>query len=141
PPSRRNFVQRLPPTRFVARMIAWSMKHLPQSVLRPFLMSFLTTALGPSPDLLRQGGILVNKLGRRFTNELGKPAADVALQPEKLAWILMDGEVAGKFEQWPYFVSTAPGVAYAYLKDYQRNRPDIFHRADTLEGLAESMGG
>ncbi|NGM87033.1 FAD-dependent oxidoreductase [Parapusillimonas sp. SGNA-6] len=140
PPSRRNFVQRLPPTRFVARMIAWSMKHLPQSMLRPFLMSFLTTALGPSPDLLRHGGILVNKLGRRFTNELGKPAADVALQPEKLAWILMDGEVAGKFEQWPYFVSTAPGVAYAYLKDYQRNRPDIFHRADTLEGLAESMG-
>lgn len=140
PPSRRNLVQRLPPSRFVARMIAWSMGHLPQKVLRPFLMSFLTTALGPSPDLLRQGGILINKLGRRFTNELGKPAADVALQPEQMAWILMDEAVASKFEQWPYFVSTAPGVAYAYLKDYQRNRPDIFHRASTLQGLANSMG-
>lgn len=140
PPTRRNLVQRLPPSRFVARMIAWSMKRLPQAVLRPFLMSFLTTALGPSPDLLRQGGILVNKQGRRFTNELGKPAADVALQPDKVAWILMDGAMASKFEQWPYFVSTAPGVAYAYLKDYQRNRPDIFHRADTLESLADSMG-
>lgn len=140
PPTRRNLVQRLPPSRFIARMIAWSMGHLPQAVLRPFLMSFLTTALGPSPDLLRQGGILINKLGRRFTDELAKPAADVALQPDKVAWILMDEAVASEFEQWPYFVSTAPGVAYAYLKDYQRNRPDIFHRASTLEGLAESMG-
>lgn len=140
PPSRRNLVHRLPPSRFVARMIAWAMGHLPQAVLRPFLMSFLTTALGPSPGLLRQGGILINKLGRRFTNELGKPAADVALQPEKVAWIVMDEAVASKFEQWPYFVSTAPGVAYAYLKDYKRNRPDIFHRASTLQGLADSMG-
>lgn len=140
PPSRRNLIQRLPPSRFLAQLIAWSMGHLPQAVLRPFLMSFLTTALGPSPDLLRQGGILVNKLGRRFTDELGSPAADVALQPEKVAWIVMDEAVASKFKQWPYFVSTAPGVAYAYLKDYQRNRPDIFHRASTLQGLADSMG-
>jgi len=140
PPSRRSLVQYLPPFRFIARAIAWSMGHLPQAVLRPFLMSFLTTALGPSPDLLRQGGILINKLGHRFTNELGKPASDVALQPEKVAWILMDEAVASKFERWPYFVSTAPGVAYAYLEDYRRNRPDIFHRADTLQGLANSMG-
>ena len=140
PPTRRNLVQRLPPSRSIARVIAWSMGHLPQAMLRPFLMSFLTTALGPSPDLLRQGGILINKSGRRFTDELGKPAADVALQPDKVAWILMDESIASKFEQWPYFVSTAPGVAYAYLKDYQRNRPDIFHRASTLQGLADSMG-
>ena len=140
PPTRRNLVQRLPPTRFVAQSIAWAMKHLPQKVLRPFLMSFLTTALGPSPDLLREGGILVNRKGCRFTDELGKPAADVALQPGKVAWIVMDGATAARFRQWPFFVSTAPGVAYAYLKDYERNRPDIFHHADTLEGLARSMG-
>lgn len=140
PPTRRNLVQRLPPARFIARPVAWAMKHLPQRVLRPFLMSFLTTALGPSPDLMRQGGILVNKQGRRFTDELGAPAADVARQPDKVAWIVMDEAIAGKFKQWPFFVSTAPGVAYAYLKDYQRNRPDIFHRASTLEGLADSMG-
>ena len=140
PPSRRNFVQRLPPSRFFARMIAWSMGHLPQAVLRPFLMSFLTTALGPSPGLMRQGALLINKQGRRFTNELGSPAADVALQPEKVAWIVMDEALAGKFKKWPYFISTAPGVAYAYLKDYQRNRADIFHRGETLPQLAASMG-
>lgn len=140
PPTRRNLVQRLPPASAIARPIAWAMKHLPQKVLRPFLMSFLTTALGPSPDLLRQGGILINQQGRRFTDELGAPAADVARQPNKIAWIVMDEAMASKFKQWPFFVSTAPGVAYAYLKDYERNRPDIFHRATTLEGLADSMG-
>jgi len=140
PPSRRNPIERLPPLRGVARLIAWSMGHLPQVILRPFLMSFLTTALGPSPDLLREGAILVNKRGQRFTDELGSPAGDVALQPEKVAWFVMDEALASKFSQWPYFVSTAPGVAYAYMKDYQRNRRDIFHRAGTLQGLADSMG-
>lgn len=139
PPSRRNFIQYLPPSRFIARLTAWSMEHLPQVILRPFLMSFLTTALGPSPELFQQGGILINKLGDRFTNELESPAADVALQPDKIAWIVMDATTANKFRQWPYFVSTAPGVAYAYLKDYQRNRPDIFHQGDTVQALADSM--
>ena len=140
PPTRRNLVQLLPPARPIARLIAWSMAHLPQAVLRPFLMRFLTTALGPSPELLRQGGVLVNKLGCRFTDELGTPNADVARQPDKVAWIVMDETIAGKFRRWPFFVSTAPGVAYAYLNDYRRNRPDIFHRARTVEGLGVSMG-
>ena len=47
PPTRANFVQKLPPLRPVAQAIAWSMNVLPQWILRPFLMSFLTTALGP----------------------------------------------------------------------------------------------
>lgn len=140
PPSRANLVQRLAPTRLVGQVIAWAMKHVHQKIQRPFLMSFLTTALGPSPDLLRQGAILVNQEGQRFTDELGTPSADVARQPGKLAWIVMDAATAHKFRQWPYFVSTAPGVAYAYLKDYQRNRADIFHCESTLDGLASSMG-
>ena len=37
-------------------------------------------------------------------------------------------------------MSTASGVAYAYMKDYKRNRPDIFHRANSLNELAEKMG-
>ena len=140
PPSGRNLVQRLPPSRIIARLIAWSMRHFPQAILRPFLMSFLTTALGPSADLMRQGALLINKLGQRFTNELDNPAADVALQPDKVAWIVMDGAIADKFREWPYFISTAPGVAYAYMKDYQRNRPDIFHRASSFQELAERIG-
>lgn len=140
PPTRANVIQRLPPARPLAQLIAWSMGVLPQWILRPFLMSFLTTALGPSPELFREGAVLVNGEGRRFTDELAKPAYDTAKQPGRVAWILFDRAAAEKFAAWPYFVSTAPGVAYAYLKDYRRNRADIFHEADTLKGLAASMG-
>lgn len=140
PPPRANFVQRLPPARVVARTIAWSMRVLPQWLLRPFLMSFLTTALGPSPEIYRQGGVLINKRGERFADEIDNPNAAVALQPDHIAWIVFDHEIARKFTAWPYFISTAPGVAYAYLADYRRNRADIFHRADTLAELAACMG-
>lgn len=140
PPTRANFIRSLPPAKHLAELIAWSMNVLPQWILRPFLMSFLTTALGPSPDLFKQGAILVNRNGERFTDELGKPAYPVAAQPERIAYIVFDDELAQTFESWPYFVSTAPGVAYAYLKDYRRNRADIYHESDTLAGLAASMG-
>lgn len=139
PPTRANFIQRLPPAKPLAELIAWSINVLPQWILRPFLMSFLTTALGPSPDLFKEGAILVNNRGERFTDELGRPAYDVAMQPDRIAYIVFDDALAEKFEGWPYFVSTAPGVAYAYLKDYRRNRSDIYHEADTLNGLAGSM--
>ena len=140
PPTRPNFIQKLPPTKFIAKMIAWSMGHMPQWILRPFLMSFLTTALGPSPDLYKEGAILINKNGQRFTDELGKPNLFTAKQPDRIAWIVFDEKLAQKFSGWPYFVSTAPGVAYAYLADYRRNRADIYHQSDSIEGLAASMG-
>lgn len=139
PPMRANFVQRLPPSKPVAQAIAWSMNVLPQWILRPFLMSFLTTALGPSPDLFKEGAILINSRGERFTDEIAQPAHAVPKQPERFAFIVFDDALAEKFESWPYFVSTAPGVAYAYLKDYRRNRRDIYHQADTVAGLADSM--
>ena len=139
-PTRPNLLQKLPPTRWIATGIAWSARHLPQWILRPFLMSFLTTAVSPSVDLYREGGILVNNRGERFTDELDKPNKDTARQPDRVAWIVFDRTVAAKFSAWPYYISTAPGVAYAYLDDYRRNRPDIFHKADTLAALAASMG-
>jgi len=139
-PTRANLLQRLPPTKVIAQLIAWSTKWLPQWILRPFLMSFLTTAVSPSADLYREGAVLINKNGQRFTNELDKPNKDMAKQPERVGWIVMDSTVAKKFSAWPYYISTAPGVAYAYLDDYRRNRADIFHTSPTLKGLAESMG-
>ena len=140
PPTRPNLIRMLPPLKPLALLIAWMMGALPQWMLRPFLMSFLTTALGPSPDLYAEGAVLINKDGARFTDELAKPNLDVAKQPERIAWIVFDAAIAQKFSAWPHFVSTAPGVAYAYLADYRRNRADIFHRADTLEALAAGMG-
>lgn len=140
PPRRRKLLQLLPPHRWLALIMRWSFDHLPPALLRPFVMSFLTTALGPSVDLFKRGAILVNKEGKRFVDELDRPGRMVPLQPDREAFIILDGRLAAEFSAWPYFVSTAPGVAYAYLDDYRRNRKDIFHKASTVEGLAAAMG-
>jgi succinate dehydrogenase/fumarate reductase flavoprotein subunit len=139
-PTRSNMLQKLPPTTWIAKLIAWSATCLPQWILRPFLMSFLTTAVSPSMDLYTQGSVLINKNGQRFTDELDKPNKDMARQPERVGWVVFDESIATKFSAWPHYISTAPGVAYAYIDDYRRNRPDIFHKSESLAGLAASMG-
>ena len=139
PPRTSNLSQRLPPLPMLASFMAWSLDHMPSSLLRPFIMSFVTTALAPSPSLFDAGALLVNKDGTRFTDERDQPAFAVAEQPDKIAYILLDAGMARKFEAWPNFISTAPGVAYAYLADYRRNRPDVFARGATLDALAQAL--
>jgi len=136
PPVRTTFVRRLPPWPVLARSMEWAMDHVPQFLLRPFIMSFLTTALAPSPKLFEQGAILVNRDGRRFCDELDAPALALPDQRDKIAYIVIDGRMALQFSAWPHFVSTAPGVAYAYVPDYRRNRPDVYTQADTVAKLA-----
>jgi len=140
PPARETLVRRLPPWRALAGVMAWSLDHLPQALLRPFVMSFVTTALAPSPGLFEAGAVLVNRKGERFCEERDQPALALPDQPDRVAWILMDEAIAARFSAWPNFISTAPGVAYAYLPDYRRNRKDVFHVSPTLSGLAGKIG-
>jgi len=140
PPQREGLVRRLPPWPALAAFMAWSLDHMPPALLRPFVMSFVTTALAPSPALFEAGAVLVNRQGERFCDEQGEPALALPDQPDGQACILLDEKIAQKFSAWPNFVSTAPGVAYAYLADYRRNRKDVFHSAPTLAGLAERIG-
>jgi succinate dehydrogenase/fumarate reductase flavoprotein subunit len=139
PPQRPNLLLRLPPWRGLAALMAWSLDHMPAALLRPFLMSFVTTALAPSPDLFAAGALLVNRDGARFTDELDKPAYAVAEQAGKIAYILLDSRMARRFSAWPHFISTAPGVAYAYIADYRRNRKDVFAAAPSLAKLGEKL--
>jgi fumarate reductase flavoprotein subunit len=140
PPERETLVRRLPPWRALAVTMNWALDHVPQPLLRPFMMSFVTTALAPSLDLFAHGAVLINARGERFCDELEEPALALPDQPDKIGYILVDRRVADLFSAWPHFVSTAPGVAYAYLPDYRRNRRDIFAQADTLETLAARLG-
>jgi len=139
-PARTTLVRKLPPWRGLARTMEWAMDHVPQALLRPFIMSFLTTALAPSHGLFEHGALLVNKDGRRFCDELDRPAFALPDQPDKVAYILIDGRLARQFSAWPHFVSTAPGVAYAYVPDYRRNRPDVFTEAAGVAELARKLG-
>jgi fumarate reductase flavoprotein subunit len=135
-PERENLVRRLPPWRALAGFMQWSMDHMPSALLRPFLMKFLTTALAPSSALFADGALLVNARGERFGEETEQPAYRLSDQPGGVGYILIDRRISERYAQWPHFISTAPGVAYAYLADYKRNRPDVYHEADSIEALA-----
>lgn len=140
PPPRPNLLQKLPPWPWFTRLMRWSLNALPSWLLRPFILSFVTTYLSPEPTMFQQGAILVNRAGKRFADELDQPNYAFGEQPQKEAFILFDDEVATKFSAWPYFISTAPGVAYAYLPDYKRTRPDLYSKAATLAELAAKIG-
>jgi len=138
-PPTKKFIEVIPPIKPIALAMRWSMKYLPSWLLRPFLMMFVTTTLAPSHNLFKKGAILVNREGRRFVDERNGPQFAIPRQPERIAYILMDDKIAGEFSAWPNFISTAPGVAYAYLADYRRNRKDIFVQGGTLAELAAKL--
>ena len=140
PPEKMTLVRKLPPWLWLARLVRWAIDHMPPKFLRPFVLGFLTTALMPSLDLYRQGALLINRNGDRFCDETDAPSDYMPDQPETEAFVVMDGKLAALFQSWPNFISTAPGIAYAYLDDYRRNRPDIYFEANTLTELAEKTG-
>jgi succinate dehydrogenase/fumarate reductase flavoprotein subunit len=139
-PPEKKLLDLIPPIKPVALMVRFAMRYCPPWLLRPFLMMFVTTHLAPSRKLLEEGAILVNKLGKRFVDERGKPELAIPRQPDRIAYYIFDDAIARKFAEWPYFISTAPGVAYAYLPDYRRNRKDVYASAASIEGLAKKIG-
>lgn len=141
PVPRRNFLHRVPPHRIVTRSMKWGFGRLPDAVVRPFIMSFMTTVLGPSPELFDAGALLVNRRGERLvTATPGDLGYTIARQPEQQALLVFDQTVAEKFSAPPHFISTAPGVAYAYLPDYRRNRSDLYYQAPDISSLAARLG-
>jgi succinate dehydrogenase/fumarate reductase flavoprotein subunit len=140
PPAKPSILLSLPPYKWLTMAMRIALERMPSWILRPFILTFVTTYLGPEPSMYKEGAILVNKNGERFVDELNKPNFAFSSQPDQIGYIVFDASVARKFRSWPHFVSTAPGVAYAYVQDYKRNRPDLYHEQPTLEKLAVSIG-
>jgi succinate dehydrogenase/fumarate reductase flavoprotein subunit len=139
PKAQPNWLELIPPYSWIGHLACWAMKNLPFKLIRPAVMSFLTTALGPDKGLYTQGAILVNKWGQRFSNEKDKPALDLVSQPDRIGYIIMNAAIAKKFNQLPHFISTAPTVAYAFMDDYRKSRPDIYTEASSIEELARRL--
>jgi len=139
PPS-KTLIEAIPPVRLIGQFMRFALAHMPALLLRPFLMMFVTTHLAPSHKLFEEGAILVNKAGERFVDESDDPQFAIPKQPDRISFIVMDDAVGGKFGAWPYFISTAPGVAYAYLPDYRRNRKDIYASGGSIGELAGKIG-
>jgi succinate dehydrogenase/fumarate reductase flavoprotein subunit len=139
PPPRRMLAETLPGWRFTSKLAKLGLEFLPKEIVGRMMMKFLTTALGVSANLFAVGGILVNRRGERFTDETSKIAASIPQQDAGEAFVVFDGEAAAMLEDWPHFVSTAPGIAYAYLRHYRRHRTDIYYEAPTWSQLSTAM--
>jgi succinate dehydrogenase/fumarate reductase flavoprotein subunit len=138
-PARPAWQSRLPPSAWLMRLCNAVMRHAPQSLVRHFIMSFMTTVMVPERKMFQQGAILINARGERFADENQRMVFELTLQPDGLGYILLDAATAAKFTQWPNYVSTAPGVAFAYLRDYERTRPDLFRRGESLDDVARVL--
>ena len=139
-PPKPSPIAKLPVHPWFAKSVTFAIQHVPQPLIRPFLLGFVTTFLAPSLKLFSEGAILINHKGERFCDERERPQDAIGRQPQQEAFIIFDETIAQKFSKWPFYISTAPGVGYAYLDDYARSRPDIFHKANNLQSLAEKLG-
>lgn len=140
PPSEASWVLRLPPSILVARAIRLGWNVVPQALMRPIIMRFVTTVLGPEPSLFKQGAALVNVCGKLIDVDLARIAHNLALDAANKGFIVFDDTIAKRFQAWPDFISTAPGIAYAYLRDYKAACRDIYYEAHSIAVLARKIG-
>lgn len=140
PPSRRSLAEALPASTWLARFVKLCMDTMPMALLRPFLMKFLVTVMEPSDTLFKAGAIMVAPDGELISDWNQDRKALLGARNEHSAYVLLDASIANAFVQWPNYISTAPGVAYAYLTDYRSNRPDLFHTDTSIAGLAAKAG-
>ena len=139
-PPGRPFAQLLPSNPRLARPIARMLPLVPKRLLAACVKRLLVTWTHPDDKLFAAGAILVNKEGRRFCNELDRPYLKFFEQPDRAGYLLLDAKVAAEFSAWPNYISTMPDIAYAYLADYRRLRPDIYREGPTVEDLALAAG-
>lgn len=137
PAPKKLWHELLPNHPLLIKLYAVGSRVLPRRFFIRLASHLLTTRGAPDEGLYREGAILVNREGERFADELKDPSFPIARQPGGQAYIVFDSRLAEKFSAWPYFVSTAAGLAYAYVRDYERDVPDIISKGDTLEKAAK----
>jgi succinate dehydrogenase/fumarate reductase flavoprotein subunit len=142
PPPRKPFSQLLPGSGPAAWLLGALLPLVPKAMIHRMIKRLLVTWQHPEDALFADGAVLVNQRGERFCSEVDSPDREIAIaqQPGKWAYLLMDGVLAERYSRWPHFVSTAPEIAYAYVDDYRRMRPDITVVAEQLEPLAARRG-
>lgn len=138
-PRRKALLQRLPSRGPGAWLLGRLLPVTPRWMLDAFIRRLLVTWQHPENALFDDGAILVNCEGHRFCDEQNWPEREIAVaaQPGKVAWILLDQQLVERYSRWPHFISTAPQIAYAYVADYLRLRPDVAIEARTLTELAD----
>jgi len=141
-PNRPLWIESLPTFPAIAKLMGAVAKNAPKKFFRFIAKRFLTVHTSPSVEIFKKGAILINKEGKRFTNELlSAPslAVAVAKQPEKIAFIFIDAFLARIFSKPPNYISTAPSIAYASFDDYRVLRKDIVHKGHNVFQLTKRL--
>jgi fumarate reductase flavoprotein subunit len=140
PPSGATLEQLLPSRGPLLRLMGLVMPLVPGFLMRWMIKRMLVTWQHPEDRLLLDGAILVNQEGRRFCDETVSPDREIAVaaQPDKVAYLLLDEALIARYSEWPNYISTAPEIAYAYVRDYLRLRPDIAHEGGSPGQVASA---
>lgn len=142
PPPHKDITQILPTSGILARAMGRLMPLVPKFLVHAMIKRLLVTWQHPENALFDDGAILVNTRGERFSNETLGPEREVAIaaQPGKICYILLDERLINRYSAWPHFISTAPKIAYAYVADYLRLRPDVAVAGNSLASVAARRG-
>lgn len=130
-----QLVDLLPNWAWFQKLGAFCFNVAPVWMVRPFVRPMMVTNLSPSSILFAEGAILLNRDGRRFCNEKTS-LQELASQPGACGFIVMNEATARKFETKGNYISTVPGLTYAYLKDYRKGRKDLYYEAADAAALA-----
>jgi len=139
PPAAAPWFHRLPHWRWLLRIAAAYVAHMPKAMIAPFVRQLLVAHMSPAQGLFDAGCVLVDSTGRRL-GEAGRAVDELAVAPGGAGYVIGDRRIADRFRAYPYFISTAPGVAYAYFQDYERGRPDLVRWAPDRAALARALG-
>jgi succinate dehydrogenase/fumarate reductase flavoprotein subunit len=141
PNLKGTFRDHFPSHPLLGKMMAIALDILPRGILARFAKELLVSWQHPEDAIFKKGAILVNSSGQRFTDETATPSREIAVakQANKVAFLVLDQTIALQFSRWPNFVSTAPFIAYAYLEDYKRFRPDIFSQVLSWQDAAKRI--
>ena len=135
PPRLAQALSTLPTSKTAARLMRFGFESLPER-LRSFVMMYLlTTHLAPAAGLVEASAVL-----RGNEPSTSSPLNGPLVASDDRVWLLFDTVVGESFEAWPHFVSTAPGIAYAYLSDYRRYRRDVCHVQQKSSALSRQIG-
>jgi len=136
--TQASLADRMPSWPWLSRLAALFFEHAPAALKKSLAKPLMMAHMSPSETLFAQGAVLVDDQGRRLPH--AQPAQAIAMTDTRRGFIVMDAAVAQTFNALPYFISTAPGIAYAFMEDYFKGRPDITFQASDIPALARALG-
>ena len=138
PPAKKTLLKRLPASGILRTVMGKLMPYAPKAIMNAIIKRELVSWQHPEDAIFNDGAILVNSGGNRFCNEKETPAREIAIsrQPGKIGYMLLDQRLIEHYSAWPHFISTAPEIAYAYVKDYLQLRPDVAVQGNSLDTIA-----